>query len=303
MKKIYASLLMCSSIFMTAQNVTLYEQEVNGTSGVVSTFRTIDPVAGVWCSDDFTIASGGTINKITVRGFSNLAASFDPAIQGFDLYIFADDTGKPAGHPEIANSWLLFQNFTTSSAGYAMITADQGGRSFELDLEAANNSFTASPNVKYWLVVCPRLNVDFMATVGLRWNWYQAAAPTGTSNAHISSSGGLFSLPANEWQNFSAVGLSFFNLAMKIEGTETLSSESFLAGQVKVYPNPTKGIVNINVSNEILVENVSLFNSIGREINVNVTNNQMNISSLPTGVYILNITTNQGQLTRKIVKE
>jgi hypothetical protein len=303
MKKIYASILMCSSIFMTAQNVTLYEQEVNGTSGVVSSFRTIDPPAGVWCSDDFTLTSGGTINKISVSGFSNLGTSFDSAIQGLDLYIYADDGGKPAGHPGVPNSWLLFQTLTPSSAGYNYVI-DNNIRRFEIDLEAIGASFVASPNVKYWLSVGPRVNLNIMdGNNSNRWNWYQAAAPTGTSNAHIASTGGLFSLPENQWQNFSAVGLSFFNLAMKIEGTETLSSESFLAGQVKVYPNPTKGIVNINVSNEILVENVSLFNSIGREINVNVMNNQMNISSLPTGVYILNITTNQGQLTRKIVKE
>lgn len=302
MKKIYLSLLVCSSFFVKAQDVILYEQAINGTSGVVSSFRTLDPQAGVWCADDFTLSAGGTINKISVSGFSNSGDQMDAGIQGFDLYIFADNNGAPAGSTVLADSWLLFQNFSTTSNGYAYNVVDNV-RIFTLDLQAIGSSFVASPNVKYWLVVSPRISLDFMANGGLRWNWYQAGAPEGTSNAHISSSGGLFNLPAGEWQNFSAVGLTFFNLAMRLEGSEALSSESFMLNEVKVYPNPTKGVVNIKLSNEINIDNISLTNSLGKKLNVSLTNDQIDISDLPTGIYFLKISTNQGSLTRKIVKE
>ena len=42
---------------------------------------------------------------------------------------------------------------------------------------------------------------------------------------------------------------------------------------------------------------------IGQEINVTKTNNQINVSSLSQGIYILRLKTNQGTISRKVLKK
>lgn len=75
---------------------------------------------------------------------------------------------------------------------------------------------------------------------------------------------------------------------------------------ISVYPNPSKDVINVNSS-------INAFNSIsivdlnGRVVkNVNfdgVTEAQINISDLASGVYVMNVTSEKETFSKKIVKE
>jgi hypothetical protein len=70
-----------------------------------------------------------------------------------------------------------------------------------------------------------------------------------------------------------------------------------------VYPNPAKNILNINSKTEI--SNVKLFDITGKKVlEANkLNNNQVNINSLKTGLYLLQIMdVNKNVTTKKIVK-
>lgn len=71
--------------------------------------------------------------------------------------------------------------------------------------------------------------------------------------------------------------------------------------EIAIYPNPTNGILNINSKSEI--KNVILYDLSGRKIS-EPNSSQINISSLPKGVYLVNILTKDGKKSAaKILKQ
>ena len=77
---------------------------------------------------------------------------------------------------------------------------------------------------------------------------------------------------------------------------------STLDSQLKVYPNPTQGIVNI-VCPE--ARQISLTNAMGQvvyQIPVSTNSAQFSIQNFPDGVYFLKVETPDGVAVKKIIK-
>lgn len=82
----------------------------------------------------------------------------------------------------------------------------------------------------------------------------------------------------------------------------TLSTNEFTTNSFNVFPNPvTDGIVNItSTSNEDI--KVTVYDILGKQVlNTQLENNTLNVSSLNTGIYILNINQNGNTSTKKLV--
>lgn len=75
--------------------------------------------------------------------------------------------------------------------------------------------------------------------------------------------------------------------------------------KITVYPNPTKGVLNI--SGETPIKTISIYNIVGQQLLFNkvdaATTCQINMSSLPKGVYLVQIEGENAMQTTKIVKE
>jgi hypothetical protein len=85
--------------------------------------------------------------------------------------------------------------------------------------------------------------------------------------------------------------------------TTTLSVDSFLANSFKVYPNPANDFITIQ-SKDIKVSSVDMYNVLGAKVlSSELTNNQVNVSSLVKGVYFMKIHTEGGSATKKVVIE
>ena len=84
----------------------------------------------------------------------------------------------------------------------------------------------------------------------------------------------------------------------------TLSVNTFDYSNVKVYPNPTKNILNIE-SNSFEVSSVEIHDVLGKRVfqQNGLNNNQIDISNLTNGIYIMKINADGKTLTRKIIKE
>ena len=91
--------------------------------------------------------------------------------------------------------------------------------------------------------------------------------------------------------------------------------EKEIEKKVKVYPNPTMGVLNLvqeRINNEQLtINNVEVFDIYGRKAisdiryltsEIGKSEIKINISHLPTGIYFVKITTNAGTQTQKIIK-
>ena len=142
-------------------------------------------------------------------------------------------------------------------------------------------------------------------------------AATGASGSSYSTDNGL------TWTNIDAaqhLQVEFFNSTVgftggfsasattggiaKYTGT-VLTKESFESNGLLVYPNPVNDMFTIQNGNNIAINGVTISDINGRTvktINVNTIENQINISDLNSGVYFLNITSDKGTSTKKIIK-
>jgi hypothetical protein len=84
------------------------------------------------------------------------------------------------------------------------------------------------------------------------------------------------------------------------------SIDNVLAGSFSVYPNPTKDMLNISNSIGAEINSVTITDINGRtvkQVTANGVESQINTADLNAGVYFVNINSNQGSLTKKIVKQ
>ena len=161
------------------------------------------------------------------------------------------------------------------------ITANFSKIQHTLTINATNGSVTASPaptNGTYdngtvvTLTATPDANFGFV-------NW--TGDLSGTTNPITI----IMSDDKNVTANFST----------------TASINEFDKLSLKIYPNPVSSVLNIVMKSEI--KSVEIFNLIGKRV-LQFTNKKINISQLPTGLYILKIETVNGSIgTRKIMKK
>jgi surface protein len=77
---------------------------------------------------------------------------------------------------------------------------------------------------------------------------------------------------------------------------------TYLENAISLFPNPTSSQVQLNISNDIEVIKVKLYNVLGQQIAI-ATNNTIEMSYLPSGLYYLQIATNLGTITKTIIRE
>ena len=78
-------------------------------------------------------------------------------------------------------------------------------------------------------------------------------------------------------------------------------NEKSIVSEINIYPKPTSNTLNING----IIKNInySIFNLQGQSILKGNTNNNIDVSTLPQGMYILNLETESGVLVNKFIKE
>lgn len=86
--------------------------------------------------------------------------------------------------------------------------------------------------------------------------------------------------------------------------TNSLSTADYNQNQVLIYPNPVSSIINIDLGDSI-ASKVILFDMNGRVMQTeNIVNSSgIEISNLANGMYLMQITTDKGVVSKKIVKK
>ena len=91
---------------------------------------------------------------------------------------------------------------------------------------------------------------------------------------------------------------SLYNYCATASGTVDI--DEFVFDNIVVYPNPTTGNLNIKTSLSITY---SLYSSIGKELVKNSTEETIDITELPNGIYFLSIRYGDKTFNKRIVKE
>lgn len=77
-----------------------------------------------------------------------------------------------------------------------------------------------------------------------------------------------------------------------------------LLNNITSYPNPAKDKLNIQLSNELVLEGTTIYDMQGQVVLSNKGNNtEITVENLATGFYILKVTTNLGTIQKQFVKE
>jgi hypothetical protein len=88
--------------------------------------------------------------------------------------------------------------------------------------------------------------------------------------------------------------------------TQVLATSEVLNASFSVFPNPAKNVINISNTANATVSTIEITDMNGRTVKnqvMNATNGHVSVAELASGIYMMNITTDQGKLTKKIVKE
>ncbi len=100
-------------------------------------------------------------------------------------------------------------------------------------------------------------------------------------------------------------GIYYFDDFSIVEQT-SMSTTEISSENVKIYPNPTTGIVHIDMGSEE-IENVNVFDQSGRLVFNKKMNNSkkasVDIGNLPSGIYIMEVKTKNSKQVTKVMKK
>lgn len=300
MKKTLLSLLFLSFGTITqAQNLLVQNFDsftALATAGWTNTNQSSPLGASTWAQ------GGGT--AFGTGGFNGGATSFT-------LCNFNSTTG---GTGTISN-WLITPVVSLQNGDIITFYSRAGGTGTgtvyadRLELRiSTNGAATVSPTggsagLGDFTTVALTINPNLTST-GYPFTWTQysytvsgltGVVPCKLGFRYFVTNGGPDGLSSN------IIGLDALSIDRPTAGTS-----DFFAKNFSVYPNPSTGIVNLASKNNAAINAIQLTDLNGRvvkNLNANgVTDMQINISDLTSGVYFLNIETELGSGTTKIVK-
>lgn len=89
--------------------------------------------------------------------------------------------------------------------------------------------------------------------------------------------------------------------------TYVLSVNEQLAAKFNLYPNPATNVVNITNSENMLVQQITVYDISGKKLSTQTFNNeaeiQLSVENLASGTYMLHLRTNEGIAVKKLVKK
>lgn len=85
---------------------------------------------------------------------------------------------------------------------------------------------------------------------------------------------------------------------------QTLSSQSFTASNVSIYPNPASDVLNINSNDtSIQIDAINIYDITGKNIFSQVGNASIDVSNFNNGMYIIEVISDNESVTQKFIKK
>jgi hypothetical protein len=211
----------------------------------------------------------------------------------------------------------LAQSGTNSAVSFSNTSAVSSGRMYSRGINlAANEVATITYYVRNYLGTGATGSASYRLTVG---DAQTVAAQTNILATEASIANTTFALKSFTYTPTTS-GVYYFSFlnsspvnaqtqALIIDTfsvTQTLKNTEFLDSKFSVSPNPANDFISISNAENILVSGISITDLNGRVVKQNTYNNvsdiQVNVSDLASGMYMMNIVSDKGAFTKKIVK-
>lgn len=181
-------------------------------------------------------------------------------------------------------------------------------------LQVANiTNFTNVPNVGYTTpqsyevgtAIIPLTPINTSGSCSLTYS-ISPALPSGltldTATGIISGTPAV-TLPVSSY-SITACNNSVCVTSTLVLSIATLGTAEFTNTSLKLYPNPTHSIINIQTSNSVVLDKISITDLTGKTVMEQTQNtNQVSVEKLASGVYILNGYSEGNKLRVKFIKK
>ena len=161
--------------------------------------------------------------------------------------------------------------------------------------------FTSTNPTAGWTLIRTETTYDFTDTTLVEGVWYRLVR-TVTECGNSCSYGYIIYMDVLNCNPLS----NGTELRLVIKPQPTIKSSEITLTDILVYPNPTSGLVIINDDFKGAFRNIDVYNSLGAKV-LNTTSSieahQLDMSELPSGVYMIVVTTKDGVKKQQIVKE
>lgn len=79
-----------------------------------------------------------------------------------------------------------------------------------------------------------------------------------------------------------------------------LATDGFVKNSFSMFPNPSNGIVNISLENNLQLEKINFYNHLGQLVKTTATN-VVSTSDLAKGAYFIEVITTKGKATKQLI--
>lgn len=264
-------------------------------------------VTGSSSSDDLLVTSG---QALVQHGTPSQDVNLPFASVTGDLFYAFDMTVVDPGGPIAGTDNEYFAHFKDSGFGFSArldIVPPSGAGDYTLGIATSAGSADATWATDLSYGTTYRVTVRYDQDANFAELWVDASSESDTSilgadeddmNADI-----IEAFAFRQSDSDLNEGILVDNLAITESFAETLSNDDYsIADTFKVYPNPTSlGFVNITSTNNADTT-VAVYDVLGKEvINTVLSNDQLNVSGLNSGVYIMKISQNNASVTKKLI--
>lgn len=258
---------------------------------------------GMYVADDFEFQAKSTINSILFYG-SQSAEDGGEYINGIDIYFYEDENGNPAGHPGDQGSEILKLTVDYNSEFVDVQPGEDfflGNKIYTIDLEGYFGEGITLDGGLYWISIVYDLNLE-ENDFDIRWLWSDSQADNLTRPKIIAPNpeGDLY---IANWTLISDLAFPMTSMAFTLYGEEgVLSTTIFDKNDIAIYPNPVINELFFQGALAKEIESVTIINAIGQVENTNYKDGKVDVSHLSSGVYIAQIKTSKGIVSKKLIK-
>ncbi len=220
-------------------------------------------------------------------------ANFDNKDFRFDVHLVNDSNGTKIGglywNSNADDQWSKVQNQGFIHLATAIVTSTLSVSTSTLNVAstAGTTTFNITSNVA-WTVVSNE-------------TWISVSKSSGSNNATITltTTANTSTTTRTATITVSGTGVANKTLTVSQAGKTTTVKETEIS-KISIYPNPSTGIVNLKNTNGIV--SVRIFDLNGRNVfTTNVSDNQVDLSNLKDGLYIMNVESEKASKYLKLV--
>ncbi|OBX25090.1 putative secreted protein (Por secretion system target) [Gelidibacter algens] len=276
-----------------------YNGNVNIDSGNgINNFALYDACGGneILCINLRGLLPNLTTNSVyLLRLFRTASNASDPANQSFTIQ----------GFQEVTNDDCSTAQTITVSTNSTTVNFEIGGA--HINNEVGCEGSTPKTHADVWYDFTMPINGDIKISSGFSINNFALYDACNGLQIGCSITNGLFqNLTSGSTYKLRMYRLSsnayyplFKSFNISVDSALGISDKS--QNDIKIYPNPA--IETINISSAFPYEKIEMYDILGHQIKTVYNTNEINVSKLSEGVYILKIYTPKGFVSKQMIKK